>query len=135
MANDQTRRRNHCPRVFGAMVILLAVNLQAAESAIIWVAKEARLFEKHGLDVTHVLIPSSVRTLQAILAGESPIAESAGPAAASARLAGGDVVALAGSVNIRTYYFVGLRELEWVDFDDFTAPATSPNSSNGGVEA
>lgn len=75
-------------------------------SAVIWVAKEARLFEKHGLDVAPVLIPSSVRTLQAILAGESAIAESAGPAAVSARLAGGDIVALAGSVNILTYYFV-----------------------------
>jgi NitT/TauT family transport system substrate-binding protein len=75
-------------------------------SAVIWVAKEARLFEKHGLDVAPVLIPSSVRTLQAMLAGESAIAESAGPAAVSARLAGGDVVAIAGSVNILTYYFV-----------------------------
>jgi NitT/TauT family transport system substrate-binding protein len=75
-------------------------------SAVIWVAKEARLFEKNGLDVAPVLIPSSVRTLQAILAGESVIAESAGPAAVSARLAGGDIVAIAGSVNILTYYFV-----------------------------
>ena len=56
-------------------------------SAVIWVAKEARLFDKYGLDVAPVLIPSSVRTLQAILAGESAIAESAGPAAVSARLA------------------------------------------------
>ena len=46
-------------------------------SSVIWVAKEARLFEKHGLDVAPVLIPSSVRTLQAMLAGESAIAESA----------------------------------------------------------
>jgi NitT/TauT family transport system substrate-binding protein len=75
-------------------------------SSVIWVAKEARLFDKHGLDVAPVLIPSSVRALQAILAGESPIAESAGPAVVSARLAGGDVVAIAGSVNILTYYFV-----------------------------
>jgi ABC-type nitrate/sulfonate/bicarbonate transport system substrate-binding protein len=59
-----------------------------------------------------VLIPSSVRTLQAILAGESAIAESAGPAAASARLAGGDIVALAGSVNILTYYFVTLPNIK-----------------------
>jgi NitT/TauT family transport system substrate-binding protein len=77
-------------------------------SSVIWVAKEARLFEKNGLDVAPVLIPSSVRTLQAILAGESPIAESAGPAFTSARLAGGDVVAIGGHVNILTYYFVTL---------------------------
>ena len=77
-------------------------------SSVIWVAKEARLFDKHGLDVAPILIPSSVRALQAILAGEIAIGESAGPALTSARLAGGDVVAIAGSVNILTYYFVTL---------------------------
>jgi len=115
------RNRVRVILLFGSMISLLPMHLGATErihsayfspapgaSAIIWVAKEARLFEKHGLDVAPVLIPSSVRTLQAILAGESPIAESAGPAAASARLAGGDIVALAGSVNILTYYFVTL---------------------------
>lgn len=81
-------------------------------SAVIWVAKEARLFEKNGLDVAPVLIPSSVRTLQAILAGESAIAESAGPAAASARLGGGDIVAVAGSMNILTYYLVTLPSIK-----------------------
>jgi len=75
-------------------------------SSVIWVAKEARLFEKEGLDVAPVLIPSSVRTLQAILAGESAIAESAGPAFISARLGGGDIL---------TYYFVtvpGIKRAE-----------------------
>ena len=101
---------------FGAMLLAPTSTLHAAEriytayfspapgaSSIIWVAKEARLFEKYGLDVAPVLIPSSVRTLQAILAGESTIAESAGPAVVSARVAGGDVMAIAGSVNILTY--------------------------------
>jgi ABC-type nitrate/sulfonate/bicarbonate transport system substrate-binding protein len=107
------------------ILLILPLHLQAAErihtayfspapgaSAVIWVAKEARLFDKHGLDVAPVLIPSSVRTLQAILAGESVIAESAGPAAVSARLAGGDIVAIAGSVNILTYYFVTLPSIK-----------------------
>src|SRR5438128_9382893 len=107
--------------LLGPIVLTLSSPLQAAErihtayfspapgaSAVIWVAKEARLFDKHGLDVAPVLIPSSVRTLQAMLAGESAIAESAGPAVVSARLAGGDVVAIAGSVNILTYSFVTL---------------------------
>jgi ABC-type nitrate/sulfonate/bicarbonate transport system substrate-binding protein len=46
------------------------------------------------------------------LAGESVIAESAGPAVASARLAGGDVVTIAGSVNILTYYFVTVPSIK-----------------------
>jgi ABC-type nitrate/sulfonate/bicarbonate transport system substrate-binding protein len=56
-----------------------------------------------------------VRTLQAVLAGESLIAESAGPAFTSARLAGGDVVAIAGSLNILTYYFVTLPGIKRAD--------------------
>jgi len=111
--------------LLGPIVLTLSSPLQAAErihtayfspapgaSAVIWVAKEARLFDKHGLDVAPVLIPSSVRALQAILAGESAIAESAGPAVASARLAGGDVVTIAGSVNILTYYFVTVPSIK-----------------------
>jgi len=127
MEKDQRRRTKYFGTIFvvGFMMIIRTAHLDAAErihsayfspapgaSAVIWVAKEARLFEKHGLDVAPVLIPSSVRTLQAIIAGESAIAESAGPAAASARLAGGDIVALAGSVNILTYYFVTLPNIK-----------------------
>lgn len=113
------------PCLFSILLLTLSVRAPAAErihsayfspapgaSAVIWVAKEARLFDKHGLDVAPVLIPSSVRTLQAIIAGESVIAESAGPAVASARLAGSDIVALAGSVNILTYYFVTLPSIK-----------------------
>jgi NitT/TauT family transport system substrate-binding protein len=127
MEKNRARRKKQFRVIFvcASMLMSFPMTLQGAEriysayfspapgaSAVIWVAKEARLFEKHGLDVAPVLIPSSVRTLQAILAGESAIAESAGPAAASARLAGGDIVALAGSVNILTYYFVTLPNIK-----------------------
>lgn len=129
---DKNRsHRNKCFRqifFMGALLSTLSTSSQGAErihtpyfspapgaSAVIWVAKEARLFDKHGLDVAPVLIPSSVRTLQAILAGESAIAESAGPAAVSARLAGGDIVAIAGSVNILTYYFVTSPSIKRAD--------------------
>ena len=127
MEKASTRGKNSLRLVFvfGVILTIQPGQSRAAErihtayfspapgaSAVIWVAKEARLFEKHGLDVAPVLIPSSVRTLQAILAGESAIAESAGPAAASARLAGGDIVALAGSVNILTYYFVTVPSIK-----------------------
>ncbi|HEX2928349.1 MAG TPA: ABC transporter substrate-binding protein [Candidatus Binatia bacterium] len=125
MEKDHRRRAKYFRAIFAIGLIAFATPVRAAErlysayfspapgaSAVIWVAKEARLFEKYGLDVAPVLIPSSVRTLQAILAGESAIAESAGPAAASARLAGGDIVALAGSVNILTYYFVTLPNIK-----------------------
>jgi NitT/TauT family transport system substrate-binding protein len=127
MEKNRAHRNKWLRRIvlFGPVLLMLPSHLEAAErihtayfspapgaSAVIWVAKEARLFEKHGLDVAPVLIPSSVRALQAILAGESPIAESAGPAVASARLAGGDVVTIAGSVNILTYYLVTVPSIK-----------------------
>ena len=53
-----------------------------------------------------IFISGSVRGIQAILAGEIPIGEGGGPGLASARLAGGDVVAIAGNVNVLPYYLV-----------------------------
>ncbi len=112
----------------GLMFLTVAFQSRAAErvhtvyfspapgaSSVIWVAKEARLFDKHGLDVAPILIASSVRSLQAILAGEVAIGESAGPPAVSARLAGGEVVSVAGNSNILNYYFVtvpGIKRVE-----------------------
>ena len=93
MARDQAHRKNWFSLVL-IFALMLAVirSLDAAErirtayfspapgaSSVIWVAKEARIFEKHGLDVAPVLIPSSVRALQAILAAEIAIGESDGP--------------------------------------------------------
>src|ERR1043166_2257725 len=124
MAANISYRKLFVPTL-GFLCLVLIAHLEAAEriytayfspapgaSAIIWVAKEARLFEKNGLDLSPAIIACSVRTLQAIIAGESLIAESAGPALTSARLAGGDVVAIAGSVNILTYYFVTLPNIK-----------------------
>jgi NitT/TauT family transport system substrate-binding protein len=75
-------------------------------STVIQVAKERRIFDKHGIDATVIFISGSVRGIQAILAGEIPIGEGGGPGLASARLAGGDVVAVAGNVNVLPYYLV-----------------------------
>lgn len=102
-----------------ALLLLVTANFAAAQklntayisttpgtSTVIQVAKEARLFDKHGIDATVIFISGSVRGIQAILAGEIPIGEGGGPGLASARLAGGDVVAIAGNVNVLPYYLV-----------------------------
>jgi len=104
-SKTQTKQWPGLMLMLGFLLFAIASRLEGAErihtayfspapgaSSVIWVAKDARLFDKHGLDVAPVLIPSSVRALQAILAGESVIAESAGQAVVSARLAGGDLV-------------------------------------------
>lgn len=82
------------------------ISVAPASSALIWVAKEARLFEKNGIDATVIFISGSIRGIQSILAGEIPIGEGGGPGLTSARLAGGDVVAIAGNINVLPYYLV-----------------------------
>jgi NitT/TauT family transport system substrate-binding protein len=104
-----------------ALAVLLAIPLNASaadkmntsyisvspgSSSIIWVAKDARIFEKYGIDATIIFISGSIRGIQSILAGEIPIGEGGGPGLASAKLAGGDVVAIAGNVNVLPYYLV-----------------------------
>src|SRR5439155_3540107 len=82
------------------------ISTTPGSSSVLWVTKDARIFDKHGIDATIIFISGSVRGIQAILAGEIPIGEGGGPGLASARLAGGDVVAIAGNVNVLPYYLV-----------------------------
>src|SRR5438128_1153519 len=82
------------------------ISTSPGSSTVIWIAKDARIFEKYGIDPTVIFISGSVRGIQAILAGEIPVGEGGGPGLATARLAGGDVVAIAGNVNVLPYYLV-----------------------------
>jgi ABC-type nitrate/sulfonate/bicarbonate transport system substrate-binding protein len=63
---------------------------------VVWVTKEAALFEKHGLNVEMIYIAGSSKIVQAMLAKEIPISEIAIPAVIQANLAGADLVMLAG---------------------------------------
>ena len=82
------------------------ISTTPGSSSVLWVAKDAKIFDKHGIDATVIFISGSVRGIQSILAGEIAIGEGGGPGLASARLAGGDVVAIAGNVNVLPYYLV-----------------------------
>src|ERR1044071_680733 len=82
------------------------ISTSPGSSTVIWIAKDARIFEKDAIHPTVIFISGSVRGIQAILAGEIPVGEGGGPGLATARLAGGDVVAIAGNVNVLPYYLV-----------------------------
>ena len=60
-----------------------------------WFAKEASLYEKHGLAVEAISIPGSSMALQAMLSGEVPIIQLGGAASIQANLAGADTVIVA----------------------------------------
>jgi ABC-type nitrate/sulfonate/bicarbonate transport system substrate-binding protein len=57
-----------------------------------FVAKDARIFEKHGLDVDPVFIGASSALFQAMLSGAADMAGSGGPAVVSNILKAGDII-------------------------------------------
>lgn len=60
-----------------------------------WFAKEANLYQKHGLQVEAIHIPGSSMALQAMLSGEVPIIQLGGAASMQANLAGADTIIVA----------------------------------------
>ena len=74
----------------------------AWNSLLWWMAKEARFFEKYGLDVEMNFEGASSVIVQAMLAGEANFAGLAGPAVVSNVVNGGDVIQVAAVVKTFT---------------------------------
>jgi NitT/TauT family transport system substrate-binding protein len=97
----------------GAQANRLKVSYSAitANNSPLWIAKEKGFFGKHGLDVQVVLIESGTTTIQALLAGETQIAQVAGGVIISSGLAGADVVGIAGLENRLAFSLVTQKEI------------------------
>lgn len=76
-------------------------------SSITWVAKEAGIFKKHGLDLDTIFINGSVRGIQSLIAGDLGYTGSVGTAVINAKLAGGDVAILQSQMNTLPYFIIG----------------------------
>src|SRR5262245_23114669 len=83
-----------------------------ANMAAYWLAKETRLFEKHGLDVDVVLIESGTTTIQALVAGETQIAMGGGTVAVSSALAGADLISIASIESRLPYGLLAQKEIK-----------------------
>jgi NitT/TauT family transport system substrate-binding protein len=76
------------------------------QSAPLWVAQDAGLFRKHGLDVELVFIEGGTTAVQAAVAGEVPIITTGSQAVVNARLVGADILDLAHYVPTLPYVLV-----------------------------
>ena len=83
--------------------------------SVLWVTKEAHLFEKYGLDVELIYIAGSSMVAQAMLAKEIPISEIAIPAVIQADLGGADMVMLAGPNHKPGQKIMARPEIKVVD--------------------
>ena len=77
-----------------------------------WMAKEAGLFKKYGLDIDLVFIDGSTRGIQSLLAGDLSFTEAVGTSAINGRIAGGDIAIVNGVVNTLPYYVIGKANIK-----------------------
>src|SRR5262245_14664606 len=66
-----------------------------------WLAKEAKIFDKHGLEVETILLNGSGRTSQALLSGSLFAASVASPQVMLADLNGADLANVAHGIGVQ----------------------------------
>lgn len=71
----------------------------AGSHAILWIGRDAGIFEKNGLKVEPVLLRSGPTHMQALIAGEIQMGQTGGPSVLAAGVAGADIVFLAVALN------------------------------------
>jgi len=81
----------------------------------LWVAQEAKLFEKYDIDSHLILIASGSMMVQAMLGGDLPIAGAAGSAAVDASLGGADIVMFGSMVKVPAFYIMALPEIKSIE--------------------
>jgi len=83
--------------------IAVAYSAISATQSSFYLAKDANIFDKHGLFVDQVYVAGGSRVSQAVIAGEFTVAL-AGGNIVFADLAGADIVTFGGVVNVPSFY-------------------------------
>jgi NitT/TauT family transport system substrate-binding protein len=78
----------------------------------LWVAAEGKIFEKYGLEVNPLYIPSAALAVRALLGGELAIAFGGGKPVVDAALAGAELVVIGGVANVPAFYLMALPEIQ-----------------------
>jgi len=81
----------------------------------LWTAAEAKAFQKYGLDVSLLYIPSAPQVVRVMLAGDSQITVTGGAAVVSANLSGADLVFTGGIVNVPAFYVMAAPEIKTIE--------------------
>lgn len=99
----------------GLQKLRLAYAAVTAAFAIPWLAKEAGIFERQGLDVEIVYIASGSRAIQTLIGGGVDVAAIGGGAGIDAKLAGADTAYVAIPVNRAIVFTVTVPQIQRVE--------------------
>jgi len=102
-ARPQTRTKLH--------VIYPAIS---GINAPLWYATDTNLFQKYGIEVELIYIPTALQVTRVVLTGESEIAFSGGAPVVNAVLSGADLVFIGGVANVPAFYMMALPEIKSV---------------------
>jgi ABC-type nitrate/sulfonate/bicarbonate transport system substrate-binding protein len=94
---------------------LAYISPNASSSSVLWVAKEAGIFKKHGLDVNVIYIEGTPKALMALFAGELQLVAGTGPAVVNSKLRGADATMVMGFEVFLPYYLVAVPGIKSVE--------------------
>src|SRR5438093_913736 len=91
------------------------ISPNAGSASVLWVAKDAGIFKKHGLDVNVIYIEGTPKALMALFAGELQVVAGTGPAVASAKVRGADATMIMGLEVFLPYYLIATPAVKNVE--------------------
>jgi NitT/TauT family transport system substrate-binding protein len=77
-----------------------------------WVAKEAGIFQKNGLDVQLVYFTGGTTAVMALISADTPLSQVAGSAVVNSVLSGSDAVIVAAGVTSLNYYLMARPDIK-----------------------
>ena len=98
-------------RLWAQEMYLVAYAGFAGFQAPVWAAKDLGLFSKYGFNGDVVLVPGSVRQVQAVLGGSIQLAQIDAATGVNAINQGADLVMISGTLNSFPYSFVAQKEI------------------------
>ena len=91
------------------------ISPNAGSFSVLWVAKDAGIFKKHGLDVNVVYIEGTPKALMSLFAGELQVVAGTGPAVVQAKMRGADVTMIMGFEVFLPYYLIATPDVKRVE--------------------
>jgi len=91
------------------------ISPNAGSSSVLWIAKDAGIFKKHGLDVNVIYIEGTPKALMSLFAGELQVVAGTGPAVASARVRGADASMIMGFEVYLPYYLIATPTIKSIE--------------------
>lgn len=84
----------------------------SADQLVMWVAKDAGIFAKNGLDAQPVYFTGGTTSVTAMISGDTPMIQASGPGIVSAGLAGAEPVYVVGGIVSLDYWLMTQPEIK-----------------------